>query len=440
MTGALRLFILVSSAKVLAYPLCQSQLSENCNNTTRVTYNGVLFVWNKDTSSVPETAIIVHGIVLGLIILLSVLGNGALIVTVIIEKRFRTPTNHLVVSQCTADLCMTLIVQMMTLIALLRGGWDAYIHPRWCIVQVMLMHALLSVTFLHLTLLAIDRYIVIVKSRRMDSFKQREFSIACGMVWLVATILSIPWDVISFPSSTWFEISTTFCSSRYVLSDDKRWCILFVARLILLFVIPGFVTIFCFYHILSVLRTNRRKIGPPTVSNWRKIAIAVYAKSAYTCLAVLCSFCICVIPYLIFATITLVGKNIPYEAFAASRVLAFSNAAIKPIIYIARSVSWSRKLHRLVMRRPKSKSRTVNSPSPKRISRYVVDRSEISWELSTIVKLPKSNFVKSFSTQDFHEMFRASRTKQAWDTRDVDQTEDSKNGRTSKSKENIQLE
>ena len=425
MAGALRLFILASSAKVLAYPLCQSQHSENCNNTTRVSYNDVLFVWNKDTSSVPKSAIIVHGTVLASIMLLSILGNGALIVTVIIEKRFRTPTNHLVVSQCAADVCMTLIVQMMTLIALLRGGWDVHIHPRWCIVQVMLMHALLSVTFLHLTLLAIDRYIVIVKSRRMDSFKQREFSVACGMVWLVSTILSIPWDVISFPSSTWFEISTTFCYSRYILSDDKRWCILFMARLILLFIIPGLVTLFCFYHILSVLRTNRRKIGPPTVSNWRKIAIAVYAKSAYTCLAVLSSFCICVIPYLIFATLTLVGKNIPYEAFAASRVLAFSNAAIKPIIYIARSVSWSRKLHRMVLRRPKSKPRTVNSPSPKRISRYVVDRSDIIGEPSKIVKLPKNNLAKSFSTQDFHEMFRARRTMRAWDTREVDKTEES---------------
>lgn len=413
MASGLKFIILTSSAEVLAYPLCESHLSNYCNGTRRIIYNNVLFIWNKGASSIATSALTVHGIVLILVMLMSILGNGALIVTVIIEKRFRTCTNLLVVSQCISDVLMTLIVQLMTMIALLHGGWDS--GPGWCILNAMLMKTLLSVAFVHIALLTIDRYIVIVKSSRKDRFTLKEVSIASGMAWLLSIILTMPWDVITFPSSTWFEVTTTFCHARQMNFEDKRGCILSMGRTVLLLVAPGLIIIFCFYNILSVLRTNRRKVGPSTVSNWRRIAIAVYAKSAYTCLAVLCSFCMCVLPYLIISSLTFIGKSVSYEAYAASRAIIFANAAIKPIIYIARSVAWSKKLRRLLKRRQRSRRRTADSPSSKRISRYIIDKNKSHGKRSTSFKLTKNHIVKSFGNQDFHEMFRVGR-KQAWET------------------------
>ena len=413
MAGALKFLILASSAEVLAYPLCESPLSSYCNGTRRVIYSSVLFIWNKGASSVATSALTAHGIVLILLMLMSVLGNGALIVTVIIEKRFRTPTNHLVVSQCVSDVLMTLIVQLMTMIALLHGGWDS--GPGWCMLQAMLMKTLLSVAFLHIALLTIDRYIVIVKSSRKDRFTLKEVSIASGMAWLLSVILSMPWGVITAPSSTWYEVTTTFCYSRLVNVHENHGHVLVLVRAVLLLIAPGLIIIFCFYNILSVLRTNRRKVGPSTVSNWRKIAIAVYAKSAYTCLAVLCSFCMCVLPYLIISSLTSMGKSVSYEALATSRAIIFVNTAIKPIIYIARSVAWSKKLRRLFKRRGRSKRRTADSPSPKRISRYIIDKNKSHGKQAINFKLPKSPIAKNFGNQDFHEMFRVGR-KQAWET------------------------
>ena len=410
MAVALKLFLLASSAAVVfTYPLCESEKSKYCNGTRQIIYSNALFVWNKGASSMQTSAATAHGIILVFLMLMSVLGNGALIVTTVVEKRFRTPTNHLVVSQCASDLCMTLIVQSMTIIALFNRAWEC--SPLWCMVQVALLRIFLLVTFFHIVLLTINRYIVIVKSRRKDRFTQNEVSFASGMVWLLAILLGMPWEVASLPISTWYEVTTTFCIWRPINFEDRRICILTMARIILL-VITGLIIIFCFYHILSALRTNRRKVSPSTISNWRKIAIAVYAKSAYTCLAVLCSFCICLMPFLIVTVLTFMGKSLSYEAFATSIAIIFANAAIKPVIYITRSVAWSRKLRRIFKRRRRSKRRTADSPSPKRISRYIVDKNK-SNGLSMSIKVPANRLAK---TQDFYEMFCIGRTTQAWET------------------------
>ena len=412
MAVALKFFVLAFSAKVLAYPLCESRLSKYCNDTKRINYNNALFVWNQSANTVKTSYFIAHGIVLILIMLPSVLGNGALIATVIVEKRFRTPTNHLIVSQCTADLSMTLIVQLLSLVAILHRGWD--LAPQWCMIQVIFMRIFQYATVLHLTLLAIDRYIVIVKSNRKDRFTQKQVFYACGILWLIATILALPWDVFLFPTSTWFEVTTTFCYARYTKSEDGKWFILVIARVILLLIIPGLVMIFCYYHILGMLRTNRRKVGPSTISNWRKIAVAVYAKSAYTSLAVLCSFCICLLPFLIGFGLSLIGNVVSYETMSAFRMILFANTVVKPLIYITRSVAWSKKLRRLFTKRKKSKRKTVDSPSTKRLSRYIVGDSHGNRAASMNSKLSNSHCVKHFSTHDFHELFSVSGTKQAW--------------------------
>lgn len=374
----------------------------------------VIFVWNQGSSTISGKALTAHGVILSLIILPSIIGNGALILTVIIEKRFRTPTNHLVVSQCLIDLLITLTVPLLSLIAVFRGGM--FLGPQCCILQVVLSRVFIFATVLHFALLSIDRYIVIVQSNRKDRFTQKEVAIACSSLWLLSAIFSLPWDILFYPEDTWFEITSTFCYVRYIQNDDRKWFTLTIIRAVLLLFIPILIMTFCYYHILGVLRMNRRKVCPSTVSNWRKIAVAVYAKSAYTSLAVLCSFFICALPFLIAHSFTLLGKVGSYEIMASFKVILFSSTAIKPAIYITRSVSWSRKLRRIFKKKKRSEQRIVDSPAPRRSSKYVVGNRHKTGKSSKNVKLGKCQNTRRFNSHDFLELFTVSGTKQAWES------------------------
>ncbi|XP_065068867.1 beta-1 adrenergic receptor-like isoform X2 [Rhopilema esculentum] len=403
----------LSSSSSLSYHLCKTIHSSSCNNTFRKYYRDVPFIWNKNALKLPRRELTGEGVVLALIMIPSLLGNGALIAMVTFENKFRTPTNLLVISQCIADLLMTFFVISLSAVAVAKGGWR--LHQMWCLFQVTANRAILFVTCLHFALLAIDRYIVIVKTKSTDRFSKQQILVACSVLWFIALIFAFPWDVFFFPREVWFEVTSTFCYARYTFPGQKNSTILIFARIIGILTIPGLVIIFCFYHIFSVVRTNRRKVGPSTVSNWRKIAVAVYAKSAYTSMAVLVSFCLCVLPFIAVYGLSIIGNIIHYRTLMASKHIIYANSAIKPIIYIIRSVPWSKKMRVLLNRRRKATRTIADSPAFRRSSKYVVGNSLKSSALSFRSQTSTRNTAKQFSSKDFHELFCVDGVKKAWE-------------------------
>ena len=401
----------VFNEETLAYSLCESHSSDNCNGTRTEILMDVKYIWNRGASTTKTKSLITEGVFVCLIILMSLIGNGALIGTVILEERFRTPTNLLVISQCIADLGLTFIVVMLSFVTICQGGWQ--LSPALCLMQVFFNRLFLYLTVLNFALLAIDRYIVIVKTKSLNRFSKKHIFMFCCGLWAAALALAFPWDAFLFPSEIWFEVTTTFCYARHTIPGQRASTIIVFVRVICLLIIPGLIIIFCFYHIFGVVRTNRRKVGPSTVSNWRKIAVAVYAKSAYTSIAVLISFCVCIVPFLAIFGLSLIGTTVSYRVLSSCKDIYYANAAIKPFIYIARSVPWSKKLRRLLVKRPKVRRAVANSPASRKSSRYVV--SQCPMNQKPAIKTQSSNAVKHFSTKDFHELFCVSGTRQAWD-------------------------
>lgn len=403
---------IVFNGETLAYSLCESHSSDNCNGTKTDIWMDIKYIWNRGASTTTTKSLIAEGFFLCLIMLTSLIGNGALIGTVILEERFRTPTNLLVISQCIADLGLTFIVVMLSFVAICQGGWQ--LSPALCLIQVFFNRLFLYLTVLNFALLAIDRYIVIVKTKSLNRFSKKQIFMFCCGLWAAALASAFPWDAFFLPSEIWFEVTTTFCYAKHTIPGQRASTIIVFVRVIFLLIIPGLIIIFCFYHILGVVRTNRRKVGPSTVSNWRKIAVAVYAKSAYTSMAVLVSFCVCIVPFLAIFGLSLIGTTVSYRVLSSFKDIYYANAAIKPLIYIARSEPWSKRLRRLLMKRPKIKRAVANSPASRKSSRYVVSQCTINKKPA--IKKQRTNAVKHFSTKDFHELFCVSGTRQAWDS------------------------
>ena len=404
------LILVFYSGSSEGYTLCIDQHSPNCNNSKQEVFNSVFFIWNKASLNASSASLVLEGIILCMIFLFSLLGNGVLASTVVIEERFRTPTNLLVIGQCFVDLGLGLSVVLLALVVVLQGGW--MLKPHWCVAQTFFNRLFLSLSFLNFALLALDRYIVIVKTKHWNRFSKNQIISFSVCIWIVGISTSIPWDFLFFPSEVWYEITSSFCLIRYKIPVKQMSSLLVILRSIIYMIIPTLIVILCFYRILGIVRMSRRKVGPSTVSNWRKIAVAVHAKSAYTSIAVLTSFAVCILPFLLVIGLTMIGKPVSYASAAAAKCMYYANTGMKPLIYISRNVLWSRRLKQFITRRRKVQKVVTLSPVIQRAATYKLTDNERRSDVPEL-NAPRR---KKLTSKGFHELFSVSGSVQAWDT------------------------
>eukprot|EP00794_Sanderia_malayensis_P016049 gene16049-17671_t len=396
-----------------AYLLCRTITSPNCNNTRTEVYRSSSVVWNKASRHVSPALVISEAVVIFIILLTSLVSNGALIATLVFEARFRTPTNFLIIGQCIGDLFLTLTVILPAFIASVQGSWK--LSAIWCMLQVFFNRFFLMVTFMNLAFLAIDRYIVIVKTDNRNRFSTKQIFMAFAMIWMSSFLLSFPFASLLYPAKVWYEATNTFCLYKYTQPISTGLITLLLVRVLVSIIIPILITIFCFCRIFGVVRTNRRKVGPSTVSNVRKIAIAVHAKSAYTSGAVLISFALSIMPFLFVFVLVIIKKEVSYATLATTKSLYYANTSVKALIYISRNVLWSRKLLRLFTRKHRSKRVIMNSPDRRRSSKYEIkDMRMKTRRLELTCSMPRVNSRKQLTSIDFHELFSVNGARQAW--------------------------
>ena len=417
----LNIVILIFSSRADGYSLCESKASPNCNGTKIEIFHSAEFIWNKGSMRETRGSLFLQGSCLLAIMLTSILGNGALIATVVFEVRFRTPTNFLVIGQCLADLLFALTVVLLGMISSLLGDWK--LSGYWCTTQVFFNRFFLMLTFSNFTLLAVDRYIVIVKNKSRNRFDKKQIFVFSTLLWIICIAMALPWDFFIRPTEVWFEVTSTFCLSRFVFPVEQNSALLIFIRLAIFMVLPALIVIYCFYHIFGIVRTNRRKVGPSTVSNWRKIAVAVHAKSAYTSIVVVISFALCILPFLLAFGMTIIGKRVTYAAMAVTKCIYYANTTIKPLIYISRNVPWSRKLRQLFTRTSKKRTVARNSPAVRR-SKYAVHVLQQRKGAAYIsdIRLARMNSRRRQPDIDFYQLFSIDSAKQAWDGRNKEVT------------------
>ncbi|XP_033115885.1 G-protein coupled receptor moody-like [Anneissia japonica] len=198
-------------------------------------------------------------------------GNTLTIIAVLTNRHLREPAQYLVVSLAIADLIPCLITDSVYVVSAWHQEWflpNAYIV---CQIIGLLTVLCLEASVMNLTLIAVNRYVCIVKFNKYKKiFTPRRTVFFCVMAWIPPIIgVVIP---ISHQFNV-FGIHARMLSCSVEATDIGWWYL----TLLLVIYIPIAMSVitFCYINIFRKARASRRRIeqhatttrGVPTTNN-----------------------------------------------------------------------------------------------------------------------------------------------------------------------------
>uniref|UniRef100_A0A8C0IJE1 5-hydroxytryptamine receptor 7 n=2 Tax=Strigidae TaxID=30459 RepID=A0A8C0IJE1_BUBBB len=139
-----------------------------------------------------DTEKIVIGVVLSIIILMTIAGNGLVIISVCIVKKLRQPSNYLVVSLAAADLSVAFAVMpFVTITDLVGGEW--LFGKVFCNVFIAMDVMCCTASIMTLCIISVDRYLGI--TRPLTYPVRQNGKLMAKMVfivWLLSASITLP--------------------------------------------------------------------------------------------------------------------------------------------------------------------------------------------------------------------------------------------------------
>ncbi|KAM7380820.1 hypothetical protein PAMP_004092 [Pampus punctatissimus] len=286
----------------------------------------------EDTVS-PPCSVTVPGVSsLGLMItflivfVFSLLGNSVVVYVICYMKKGRASTDVYLMHLAVADLlfCFTL------------PFWAVNAHSGWifgnflCKVLSGFQEAALYSGVFFLACISVDRYFAIVRATRIFSSHKPFLKVVCGVVWLVAGVLSLP-VAIKRENIHAEELGQTICYENLTGESSDRWRVsVRVLRHTMGFFLPLVVMVVCYsWTVVTLFHTHGQQKH----------------KAMRVIMAVVLVFVLCWLPYNITVLIdTLIrGGSLRVDTCEVShrveavlnvtQVLAFTHCAVNPILY-----------------------------------------------------------------------------------------------------------
>lgn len=273
------------------------------------------------------------GFFLSLFPIFTFLGNSLVIVAVFTHRRLRTITNYFVVSLALAD-CMVAATVMPF------GVYKEFSNKSWglghilCLVSTSLDVMFTTTSIMHLSCLAIDRYLAICRPFLHERLNNRVIAAMLASCWLIPILISfLPimngWNLIgiedlftcSFPEGVCgFIVNTTFavvCST-------------------IAFYLPTIFMIVCNIKIFQAAHRQAMHIRSLELHlhKHKKGKLKQETKAAKTIVIIMGCFCICWFPFFIMNIIDpLIGYKIDYVPWTIALWLGYVNSALNPFLY-----------------------------------------------------------------------------------------------------------
>lgn len=282
------------------------------------------------------------------------LGDGMFISAFAKDVRMRTTTNMLVISHLTAEFASS-ILGIATHVSILIAHGQMFDQTAWCITASSIFNASMSVGFLSLVGISIDRYLAVVKKVHHKMTRTR-VQIFLVVIWTLSVVYGIPWDLIFNGRLRWQYVAWLLvnCAASFLANKDLRtWTLADILRGLLLFFgifLPLVIMTFASFHILrTALKSRQRVHAIGRISN--HIA-AAYSRSAFTTLLIIGTYFLCLIPSLVLTGICEESSSKCSMAlyFFAKITLCFRSACY-PVIYAARNRNSSRYFRQFFHRR-----------------------------------------------------------------------------------------
>ncbi|XP_061091659.1 C-X-C chemokine receptor type 1-like [Conger conger] len=276
----------------------------------------------------PDSPVLIKGLLVtiySVVFLLSLLGNTVVLYVAWSMESRRTSTDTYLMHLALADLLFSLTLPF----------WAVFIHSEWIFGTFLckLLAGLQEATFysgvLLLACISVDRYLAIVKATQAISQRRRLVAVVCGVVWVLAGLLSLPvlvqWEAFQ-PGNQ----DGLVCHKNLQAEDMARWRLgLRLLHHIVGFFVPLAVMLFCYGFTAVTLLRGR------TAQRHRAMHVILW---------VVLAFVGCWLPNNVaILTDTLLRARWVEETctfrsqldftLKVTQVLAFLHCAINPILY-----------------------------------------------------------------------------------------------------------
>ena len=355
------------------------------------------------------TAVVTIGLVLGVIILVTILGNLLVCVTVLRDRRMHTPTNLFILSLATTDLCVGLFVLPFSAVNTLHWEWP--FGAIFCNIFTSTDFTLCTVSILSLFAISIDRYCALSRplkyQRKMSS---RIVYVVIAVIWFFSAVIGfVP---IHFGWNT--------PDLRVQNMDDPRVCAFLLNIPYVLLVAVGTyfspLVIMCGVY-LRILRITRKQVkqinkmsrigavlertmlngnhnnGDDDTSrrtnnmhHKQKLA-ASDTKAMVTLASIVLAFAICWVPYFVLFTLKpFLHQHINIHVDLFTLWLGYFNSAINPFLYAFYNSQFRDAFIRILCRNcPEKKQRLLQFfRERKRKKRKCSSPSQCTSELSVL--------------------------------------------------------
>ncbi|XP_033115884.1 G-protein coupled receptor moody-like isoform X2 [Anneissia japonica] len=211
---------------------------------------------NADTEMKNVGLVIFECAILSCMLILGSIGNTLTIIAVLTNRGLREPGHYLVVNLAIADLIPCLITDSVYIVSAWYREWflpNAYIA---CQIIGVLTVLCLNASIMNLTMIAVNRYVCIVKySRYRTIFTPGRTILICILIW-VPPLISVMVPFFNREDVFGFHDVALSCSIE-ATSEGSR----FLTLSLLTFVPLSFTIItFCYVSIFRAVRASRRRI------------------------------------------------------------------------------------------------------------------------------------------------------------------------------------
>ncbi|XP_075906741.1 alpha-2 adrenergic receptor-like [Nelusetta ayraudi] len=187
----------------------------------------------------------------GVLIVVTVVGNILVVLAVLTSRALRAPQNLFLVSLATADILVATLVMPFSLANELMGYW--YFGRVWCGVYLALDVLFCTSSIVHLCAISLDRYWSVTQAVEYN-LKRTPRRVKCIIliVWLISALISSP-PLVSMESSTQVN------SQPQCQLNDHTWYIL--SSSIASFFAPCLIMILVYIRIYQVAKTRTRSMS-----------------------------------------------------------------------------------------------------------------------------------------------------------------------------------
>lgn len=286
-----------------------------------------------------KSAILSQGIVVLILFVLGMMGNGILLVAYWRDYRMQTPTNMLVISHISAEFSFAIngiLVYGSSLIRLeVLGG-------NLCIFAGTVNMFLFFVSVLSLAAIAVDRYFAVVK-RSHHKFTKKVVMRVIIFIWSQAVVSAIPWDLILIkkPGKRFIAWVLGNCE-KYLTLREHHYVPILTLRVVL-WVLSFFVPCcIIFYASVRILRSAIHKRARVHVLEYPRNPADAYMKSAFTTITIMAVYFLCLTPSMVLYVFR-EGSSTYYSLtlHSIAKVAMSFRSVCYPVIFIARNRKFS---------------------------------------------------------------------------------------------------